>query len=97
MIFMVVFLIVSVVWIACGVIAYGMTLFDFERDFPFFGGHLGIARTMGGFGPVGLLVAILCSHKYGLMFKPYTKEEKWHFYHARFPPMSYESFEEHYD
>ena len=86
-----------VVWVVCGILAYGMTLYDFETSFPYHSGHLGIASFMGCAGLVGLLVVLVSTHKYGLMFKPYTKEEKWHFYHERYPSLSYESFEDTFD
>ena len=48
-----------VVWISCGVLAYGLTLGDFEGQYqrPAFD-HRVIAGFMAFFGPFGLLAAV---------------------------------------
>ena len=72
-------------WIACGVLGYGMTLYDFERSFPAQGGHVGLAVAIGMLGPLdkgaavaGYLGMVLMCATYsaiGLMASSFTKNQ----------------------
>ena len=69
--------IIGVVWVICGILAYGLTLNEFESQFPFFTGNTSIAWFLGLTGPFGLITALL-SHDVplGLRFREIPIEEK---------------------
>lgn len=68
-------------WIMCGVLAFGLTLAHFENQFPQFAykdrrGNLTLAFAILVGGPLGLISALLGGGiKYGLRFKPMSREE----------------------
>lgn len=70
---MVVVYIIVAAWIACGVVAYGITLGYFRHEYPQPDekGHEGIASLMALVGPIGLIVSVVNSDiaKHGMKFK----------------------------
>lgn len=57
-----------VLWLVCGVLAFGFTLAYFQARFPRYN-HYGFALFVGIFGPAGLIVAIAKGDlKHGLKF-----------------------------
>jgi|SRR5581483_1842607 len=90
-----------VLWMACGVLAYGLTLGAFQGEFPQFGYKERLAdvtlAAMGGLtGVFGLVVIALFSYaKRGRLefrFRPISEYDSWQAYHKRYPSLSYESF-----
>lgn len=56
----------GVVWAVCGILAYGLTLGYFQREFVVLGektraGNVVLALLMFLIGPIGLIVAFLSS------------------------------------
>lgn len=73
-----------VAWLACGVLAYGITLADFQRRFPLLAdlpGHramdMGMALIYGAMGPPGLVFMFCLSGfaRHGLMFRLKKRDE----------------------
>ena len=48
-------------WIICGVLAYGLTLYDFTNEYPGMS-HKGISKLMGIMGPFGLLATLVMAY-----------------------------------
>jgi len=73
-----------VVWIVCGVVAYGATFADFQMEFRSIASRRTlvadryIAIVMAVFGPIGIVVtAAIGKFKHGLIYRsPWTEEEK---------------------
>jgi hypothetical protein len=65
-----------IVWIICGILAYGLTLGYFQREYPViadadYAGDAGRALVFGCAGPLGLMIALPCSGfgRHGLMWR----------------------------
>lgn len=93
-----IFGILILVWVVCGVLAYGITLAYFTAKWPQFAyknrkSNLALLRLMGFSGPFGLIIAFFFSGfcKYGLRFKSLSEAESWKAFHDAYPglPESY--------
>jgi len=69
-------IIVLIVWIACGVLTFGITFGYFQREFPLLaeeGGHSDrmLALLFAAFGPIALITTFFLSGclKHGIKFK----------------------------
>lgn len=69
-------MIFAIVWIVCGVLAYGITLAWNRGKWPklaeeWRGRDIGFSVFVGLYGPIGLIVAFFMSEnaKYGLKFR----------------------------
>ncbi len=66
-----------IVWLACGVLAYGHMLAVFQRGYPSvaerdYKGDRITALSASIFGPIGLVASLLISHGHGFMyFRPW--------------------------
>jgi hypothetical protein len=65
-----------IIWIACGVLAYGATLAYFQREYPstaleFEHNDRAFAVLLGTLGPIGLFVAVVSNKrfKHGFMWR----------------------------
>ena len=66
-----------VLWVACGVISYGMTFAYFQREFPtlaeeHYRKHVGSALSSVFFGLIGILAIVACGwrwRKHGLKWR----------------------------
>ena len=66
----------TIAWIACGVLGFGITLADFQHRFPLiasieFRMDVRFATFVAVCGPLGLVVALTCSGfaSHGLMYR----------------------------
>lgn len=79
----------SIVHVICGVLAYGLTLANFQKALPLiaktrYKAHVGLARLFALLGVIGLISALLClfteygtdMFKHGLMYRSPHKKEK---------------------
>lgn len=64
-------------WLALGVISYGIYLHEYKRDFDYFAAFP-FALFILSAGPFSLFSILIC-HKgsWGFDLKPYTREERW--------------------
>lgn len=71
-------LVIILVWIVCGILAYGITYGYFHREYPLINHEKDIKRTtffisivQAMAGPIGLVVSIFSSKfiKHGMKFK----------------------------
>lgn len=86
----------GIVWIVCGILAFGRTIYYFEYKFPFFAyphrvGNLALAIAqllfgIGGFAISHLLSLDAPSFKY--KFIPMSEENSWQAYRNRFPVLA---------
>ena len=68
----VIFTLIGIGWLACGIIAYSLTFHFFETEYPGLAhtpGDWKFAAQMGIFGPIGLLTALICCRPYGLRWQ----------------------------
>lgn len=81
-------------WIGCGVLAYGLTLGEFDKDF----GHLAygdedkdarFARSMAMFGPIGLFVIFVWAEHRPRIWRwtPPTREEAARRFQEAYPSL----------
>ena len=89
---MVTFGLIVLLWVLCGILAWGYTMGEFSSEWPYFN-HINIASWMAAFGPVGLGVAYL-SGKGEFRLRPMSKEERWEAFHKAFPALDRSYFEE---
>lgn len=83
-------------WIICGVLAYGMTLYNFTEMFPYLN-HKGIARWMGICGPIGILVCFRNVEHKGFMWRARSLQERWEIYQGTYQyPGTLEEFKRLY-
>ena len=56
-------------WIVCGVLAYGLTLYDYTKTYP---GqcHKRVAILEGLIGPFGLLTVLIMAEHYRFRWRP---------------------------
>ncbi len=70
-----IFVIIATLWIACGVLAYGLTLAFFQRKFPLIAADdywddVLFAVFIGTLGPIGLFTALVSGGtKHGVKWK----------------------------
>jgi len=80
------------VWVACGVIACGLTIgYSIHRWPEFRVGPFPIGISL--LGPVALLAALLLCYPYHFSFRPLTKEERWEAHQREYPDSTREDFE----
>ena len=67
---------IIIIWVICGILAYGITFGYFQRKFPLLAKRsymedAGFATIIGIFGVVGLLLSVCLSGfcRYGLKFR----------------------------
>lgn len=80
------------IWLLCGCIAYGLTLGDFTKQFPY-GKHHEIANFMFIGGPIGLLVAFLDNPFRDFRLQHLSDDERWAKFQAAHPSLGREWFE----
>jgi hypothetical protein len=72
---------IAVVWVVCGVFAFGLTLAYFQKQFPALAEQdwqhdRRVARILALWGPLGVLIAVACGDiKHGLMFRNPKRRE----------------------
>lgn len=87
-----------VVWIVCGVLAYGLTFAYFQDNWPALAwshrvGDRVIASTFFLMGPGGLFVAFVGSRcRYGLRYRAITAEASWAAHQKRWPSLTREDW-----
>ncbi len=94
------FLLLLLVWVVCGVLAFGVTYGNFQGHIPELAwakrrADAGIATAFALGGPFGLFVATLLSGfwQYGLRYRPMPRAESWTAFHKRWPTLPVEEFE----
>lgn len=87
-----------VVWVTCGILAYGFCLGYFDGEFPQFSYknrrmRYSLALMLGVMGPMGLLVNVIASESFthGLRWKTLSREESMAAYKARYPSLPYDA------
>jgi hypothetical protein len=90
------------VWIVTGVLSYGIWVDYWKRSFDYFAVGLLVGLFVLATGPFSLLAAI-CVHEgpYGFDLRPYTREERWRNFNAKYNTLTYthktrEQFDEEY-
>lgn len=85
---------ITIVWIVCGVLAHGVTFAYFQNQWPFFAyKHRGTDRALAVvfalLGPLGLAVVLLLGEcgRYGLRFRGVSREESVRAYRQEFPDL----------
>jgi hypothetical protein len=64
-----------VLWLFCGILGYGMSMANFEHEFPTpcfrRSEHVGFSSLIGSLGPFGLVAGIFASNlaEHGLMYQ----------------------------
>lgn len=83
------------VWGVCGVIAYGMMVGAFVKQFPYFPISRVLTAVMFIGGPLSVVVSLLwCPRPYAFRLVPPTKAERWMAHKKKWPALSYKDFEE---
>ena len=86
----------GLVWIMCGVYAYGLCIGYFTGKFSYMKPPYFRAIFIGIFGPMGLLTALVLGNG-SLKFKGLSKEERWkEFEKAGFSVLGRDYFEQHH-
>lgn len=81
------------IWIACGVFNYGHVLGKFTHDFPD-DDNRGVATAIAIAGPLGVIpVLITCGPPYHWRLHALSVEERWEYFHKRWPSLDREYFE----
>lgn len=78
-------ILLAVLWVACGILNYGLFLGDFTYQFPDQSNmEEAVVGAVGGpfMTPAALLVP---GPPYHFLWKPYTTEQRWVAFHERFP------------
>lgn len=64
-----------IIWVICGILAYGLTFAYFQREFSVSSGvdyfiYCGVATYMGILGPIGLIIHLTLGNcKHGFKWK----------------------------
>lgn len=69
---------IVLIWLACGVLAYGMWTYDYQhREYNYISDSLILNLFFILTGPGSLLASLLISDYYGLSFKAFTPDQRW--------------------
>lgn len=81
-----------VVWIAAGILSYGIWVNYSKREFSYFPVGKLMTVVLLGLGPLSLLSAVCVlvpCRPYGFDLRPYTSDERWRNFAAEYNTLTY--------